>query len=62
MTTLSHHATLIAEVDKVLSLVRGFWMDAKEPGEKTKYRVRLDELLDQRWALMQKRDGDGVVI
>ncbi len=57
MTPQTTYTSLIEEVDKVLSLVRAFWMEARDPGEKTKHRVRLDELLDQRFALMVKRDA-----
>lgn len=52
-TISSHYLTLIAEVDKVLSLVRTFWMEAKEDEEKRKHMNRLNELLDQRLSLMR---------
>ncbi len=56
-TPLATYVSLITEVDKVLSLVRAFWMEARDDGEKRKHMNRLNELLDQRIALMAKRDG-----
>lgn len=48
---------LISEVDSALSLVRAYWIDAKDAPEKNKWRVRIDELLDERIRLMRSRDA-----
>jgi hypothetical protein len=48
---------LIGELDRVLSQIRTLWMDGKTPEEKNKWRVRLDELLDERLRLMACRDA-----
>ena len=53
----NEYIKLIAELDKTLSMVRSLWMDAKAPDEKNKWRVRLDELLDERSRLMQRLRG-----
>jgi len=53
----NEYIKLIAELDKTLSMVRSLWMDAKTPDEKNKWRVRLDELLDERSRLMKARDA-----
>lgn len=57
MTPPLTYTSLIEEVDKTLTMVRDFWMNARDAEEKRRNRVRLDELLDQRFALMQKRDA-----
>lgn len=54
----NEYIKLIAELDKTLSMVRSLWMDAKAPDEKNKWRVRLDELLDERSRLMQRLRGE----
>ncbi len=52
-----HYTDLIAEVDKTLSMIRSYWMEGRDAGEKSKHMTRINELLDQRLALMAKRDG-----
>ena len=52
----NEYLKLIAELDKTLSMVRSLWLDANA-AEKTKWRVRLDELLDERLRLMKCRDA-----
>jgi hypothetical protein len=47
---------LIAELDRVLGSIRALWLEAKAPEETTKWRVRLDELMDERLRLMHCRD------
>lgn len=51
------YVSLISDVDKTLSMVREYWTEARDENEKRKHLNRLNELLDQRWALMQKWDG-----
>lgn len=53
----NEYLKLIAELDKTLSMVRSIWLDAKDAAEKTKWRVRIDELLDERLRLMKCRDA-----
>jgi hypothetical protein len=53
----NEYIKLIAQLDKTLSMVRSLWMDAKASDEKNKWRVRLDELLDERSRLMKARDA-----
>lgn len=53
----NEYLKLIAELDKTLSMVRSLWLDANDAAEKTKWRVRLDELLDERLRLMKCRDA-----
>lgn len=48
---------LITELDRVISSIRTLWMEAKTSEEKTKWRVRLDELLDERLRMMKARDA-----
>lgn len=48
---------LIGELDRVLSTIRTLWIEAKAPTDLTKWRVRLDELLDERIRLMNCRDA-----
>ncbi len=49
--------SLISELDKTLSMVRTFWMEARDDGEKRKNTNRLNELLDERLRLMSARDA-----
>lgn len=56
----NEYSKLIAELDKTLSTVRAFWMEARDEREKGKWRVRLDELLDERNRLMKARDTSRV--
>ncbi len=48
---------LIGDLDRVLSTIRDFWMNAKTSEEKAKWRIRLDESLDDRLRLMRCRDA-----
>lgn len=48
---------LIEELDKTLSMSRSLWMAAKDSAERNKWRIRLDELLDERRRLMKCRDA-----
>ncbi len=58
----SHYVNLIAELDKTLSMVRGWWMEAREGDPKrVEARKRLDELLDERKRLMGARDAAAIV-
>lgn len=55
---MTEYSTLIAELDKTLSIVREMWMEASpESPEKRKAMLRLDQLLDERLRLMKLRDG-----
>lgn len=57
MTDLSaHYTTLITDVDNVLKVVGPIWLEARDE-EKRKHMIRVNELLDQRIALMAKRDA-----
>ncbi len=58
-TLSSHYANLIAEVDKTLAMVRPFWMEARDPGEKQKHMNRINELLDQRNSLVRAAEAAG---
>lgn len=60
-TLSTHYTTLIAEVDKTLSMVREFWMAARDEGEKRKNMARINELLDQRNSLMRAGRAAGEV-
>ncbi len=53
----SSYLTLIAELDKTISMVRTYWMEARDDGEKRKTLNRLNELLDERLRLMSARDA-----
>ncbi len=53
----SSYLTLIAELDKTISMVRTYWMEARDDGEKRKNLTRLNELLDERLRLMSARDA-----
>jgi len=55
-----HYIKLIEELDKTITMVRAFWQDGRDTGEKTKWRKRLDELLDERLKLMNLRDKESV--
>lgn len=58
MTSLSTtYIDLIAEVDKTIDMVRPFWLEARDEGEKRKNLNRINELLDQRLSLMRARDA-----
>ena len=50
------YVKLIEELDKTLSMSRTCWMDARANDEKSKWRKRLDELLEERFRLMGLRD------
>lgn len=57
VTPVNPHVKLIEEFDKtVLSSVRQLWMEARDPKEKEKWRLKLDSALDERVRLMAKRD------
>ncbi len=49
---VTQYADLIAQCDKALSLMRVFWMEARDDGEKRKYMTQINEMLDQRLGLM----------
>jgi hypothetical protein len=57
MDLTDHYTTLLAELDKTLSLVRSFWIESRDEFEKRKNQKRLDELLDERLRLMRARDA-----
>lgn len=62
MTTMeTEYVKLIAELDKVLDTLRGFWMEAKNDEERKKWRLRLDQSLDESIRLMKCRDAGKVV-
>jgi hypothetical protein len=48
---------LIAELDRQISQLRGFWLSSSTPEEKTKWLNLLDESLDERLRLMRCRDA-----
>ncbi len=56
-TLHSHYLTLIGELDKTLDLVRTFWIESRDDGEKRKNQGRIDQLLDERFRLMRARDA-----
>ena len=58
----NEYVKLIKELDKTLSMVRALWMESKTPDEKSKWRGRIDELLDERLRLMKSRDSVGISI
>lgn len=52
------YVNLISELDKIIEGVRQLWIEAKEQSpDKNKWRVRIDELLDERMRLMRARDA-----
>lgn len=59
---LSDTISGIAGIDFALGIVRELWLEAADdPKERTKYRVKIDKLLDQRITLMARRDGPKVI-
>lgn len=56
MSTKADYIKLISEVDKLLSILRGFWMDARSNDDKRKYHDRLNQSLEERSRLMKLRD------
>lgn len=58
----NEYVKLIKELDKTLSMVRALWLESKTPDEKAKWRVRIDELLDERLRLMKSRDAVGISV
>jgi hypothetical protein len=40
----------------VLAQIRGLWIEARAPADRLLWRVRLDNLLDERLRLMRLRD------
>jgi primosomal protein N'' len=48
---------LILEQDKVISAMRMLWGEAKDAAEKAKWRVQIDQALDERLRLMRCRDA-----
>lgn len=50
------YTNLIVELDRVLSTLRGFWLEASGDTDKEKWRKRLDDSLDERLRLMKLRD------
>ncbi len=53
----SHYVYLIAELDKQLSMVRGYWIESRDEYETRRNLKRIDELLDERLRLMRARDA-----
>lgn len=53
----TEHINLISGLDRVLESARAFWLDSTSHYERSKWRVRLDELLDERLRLMALRDN-----
>lgn len=53
----TEYIKLISELDGVLSGLRDLWMNAATDSDKTKWRVRIDEMLDERLRLMRCRDA-----
>jgi len=50
--------TLIEQLDKhALSLAREQWMNARTTEDKRKWRMRIDELLDERLKLMKNTEA-----
>ncbi len=56
-TIHDHYVTLIGELDKTIDLVRSFWIESRDDGEKRKNQKRIDDLLDERFRLMKARDA-----
>lgn len=54
--TLVHpNVKLIAEMDAgLLKTLRQYWIDARDPKDKEKWRKRLDDSLDERIRLMRE--------
>ena len=57
MTLRSEYVRLIEETDKVLSAKRGLWLTATTPEDRLKWKVGLNETLDERVRLMKCRDA-----
>jgi hypothetical protein len=52
----NEYSRLIVELDRVLAQIRGLWIEARAPADRLLWRVRLDNLLDERLRLMRLRD------
>lgn len=57
----NEYIKLIAELDRTLSALRDFWMNAKTPEESAKWRTRINGSLDERLRLMKARDAAKLV-
>ncbi len=53
----SEYLKLIVELDRVLSMLRCLWLEAASEADRSKWRVRLDQSLDERLRLMRCRDA-----
>jgi hypothetical protein len=51
------YTRLIAEFDRVLSMLRTLWLEAETPAVREKWRSRLDQSLDERLLLMRRREA-----
>jgi hypothetical protein len=51
------YVNLIKQLDGVLSTLHEFYMNSKTKEDKAKWRIRIDESLDERLRLMKCRDA-----
>lgn len=58
----THYVELIAELDKTIALVRGFWIESTGDNERKKNLERLNQLLDERLRLMRGRDASVTMV
>ena len=56
-TMANEYINLIAGLDKVISEFRTLWMESKISDDTLKWKVKLDDLLDERMRLMKARDA-----
>ena len=57
-TQLMNTDGLIIELDKTLAMVSVFFKDARNDADRCKWRIRLDQLLDERLKLMKVSKAD----
>lgn len=53
----AQYLKLLSDLDKILGQIRLMWIEARNPSDRENWRVRLDQLLDQRLELMRARDA-----
>lgn len=52
----NEYIKLIIEVDRVLSMLRGLWLDADSTEEAHEWYIKINKTLEERIRLMKLRD------
>jgi len=52
----NEYIKLIVEIDKVISMLRGLWLDAENSVEADKWYMKINKALEERSRLMLLRD------